>query len=315
MKARSRWLERLLALVLGLALGLWIAWGLAPVEYTDASPALLRADFKDDYRLLIARAYLATGDLEQAQQRLAALNDPSPVQALSLQAQALLAAGAPRESVDALALLAEDLRGDWQAAYTDVSRTPRPTRTVTPSPTLPPLQTATPTFTPTPTPSNTPTPLPPTRTGTPGTPDVTPTRRIRPTPTQTPTRGPRPTLARTPTPSPTPGLPFIVVEREIICDPARPPGLLEIYARDAANRPVPGVKLVLHWEGQEEVFYTGLKPEVEIGYADALLQPEVMYGLSVYPGGAYIQEVTAPLCPGQNSTDFYGVLRLTVQQP
>ncbi len=315
MRTRSRWVEAGLALFFGLALGLWIAWGLAPVEYTDAPPSLLRADFKDEYRLLIARAYLATGDLARAQQRLAALEDPSPPQALALQAQAMLAAGAPRVDAEALALLAQDLRGGLVADLPAPSRQPLATGTQAFAATLPPLRTATPTFTPTPTPSNTPTPVPPTRTGTPGTPDVTATHPLTRTPTITPTRGQPATPTPSPTPSPTPGLPFIVFERQIICDPALPPGLLEVYARDAAWQPVAGVKLVLRWEGQETPFFTGLQPEKDPGYADALLLPEVVYALEVFPGGTYIQEVVAPQCTTDAGEPFYGVLRLTLRQP
>ncbi|NPA30376.1 MAG: hypothetical protein GXO37_00065, partial [Chloroflexi bacterium] len=47
----------LTGLLLGFGLGLFIAWVLAPVRYTDTAPDRLRADFKDAYRTLIALAY------------------------------------------------------------------------------------------------------------------------------------------------------------------------------------------------------------------------------------------------------------------
>jgi hypothetical protein len=44
----------LTGLVLGAALGLFYAWWIRPVTYTNTSPASLRAEFKDQYCALIA---------------------------------------------------------------------------------------------------------------------------------------------------------------------------------------------------------------------------------------------------------------------
>jgi len=60
----------ILALVIGIGLGLVYAWFISPIEYVDATPQVLRADFKDDYRVAIAAAYAATGNLERARSRL-----------------------------------------------------------------------------------------------------------------------------------------------------------------------------------------------------------------------------------------------------
>ena len=69
-------------LAIGLALGLLIAWVIAPVEYTDTSPASMREEFKDQYRLAIASAYNATGNLERARARLALVGDQDVLLAL-----------------------------------------------------------------------------------------------------------------------------------------------------------------------------------------------------------------------------------------
>ena len=88
---RRSWLAEnlylLTGLLIGLGLGLLYAWVISPVKYVDTSPASLRADFKDGYRAAIASAYLASGNVERAQSRLALLGDPNPVQALVNQAQ------------------------------------------------------------------------------------------------------------------------------------------------------------------------------------------------------------------------------------
>jgi len=56
--------------LLGLLVGLLIGWVFWPTGYYNATPAMLRQDFRDDYLVWVAREYAATRDLEQAQQRL-----------------------------------------------------------------------------------------------------------------------------------------------------------------------------------------------------------------------------------------------------
>ena len=112
--SRRSWLAEnlylLTGLLVGLGLGLLYAWVISPVKYVDTSPASLRADFKDGYRAVIASAYLAIGNIERAQSRLALLGDPDPVQALIDQAQQARSQGDPTHSANALSLLAEALQ-------------------------------------------------------------------------------------------------------------------------------------------------------------------------------------------------------------
>ncbi|NOH04146.1 MAG: hypothetical protein HND47_20320 [Chloroflexi bacterium] len=57
---RSTALHIILALLAGLGVGLFYSWRISPVTYVDAHPALLRADFKDQYRIVIAASYEST---------------------------------------------------------------------------------------------------------------------------------------------------------------------------------------------------------------------------------------------------------------
>jgi hypothetical protein len=116
----------LTGLVIGVVLGLAMAWILQPVEYTDTSPSSLKAAYKDHYRLLIASAYAATGDLVRARARLELLGDENTLQALTEQAQRTLAAGNAPEEARALGLLALAL---GQSA-------PGPAGAITPQPVL-----------------------------------------------------------------------------------------------------------------------------------------------------------------------------------
>jgi len=103
----------LTGLILGFLLGLFYAWLINPVVYSNTEPATLRADFKDNYRLTIAQAYAASGDVERAQSRLALLRDEDTVFALGSQAQQALAAGFS-EDARALALLASAVQGEGE---------------------------------------------------------------------------------------------------------------------------------------------------------------------------------------------------------
>jgi len=67
--------EWLIAIIAGFALGLFYAWVLSPVRYTDTIPNTLRADFKDQFRIAIAASYASTHDLGRAKARLALLGD------------------------------------------------------------------------------------------------------------------------------------------------------------------------------------------------------------------------------------------------
>lgn len=56
-------------LVVGLILGLIIAWGLWPVELTDAPISTLRNDLKQDYLVMAIQSFSQTKDVVAAQQR------------------------------------------------------------------------------------------------------------------------------------------------------------------------------------------------------------------------------------------------------
>jgi hypothetical protein len=65
----------ILGVVLGLLLGLIIGWGLWPVQWTNASPAVLREDLQKDYLRMTIDSYNRTGDPNVAMQRWNNLGD------------------------------------------------------------------------------------------------------------------------------------------------------------------------------------------------------------------------------------------------
>lgn len=66
----SRW-PYVAVFILGTLVGWFVlGWYLFPVQYTDTYPTDLRAEIQDDYILMVAESYAATGDLRTAAKRL-----------------------------------------------------------------------------------------------------------------------------------------------------------------------------------------------------------------------------------------------------
>jgi hypothetical protein len=59
----------ILGVVLGLLLGLILGWGIWPVQWTNATPQVLRSDLQDDYMRMTIDSYNRTGDINTAVQR------------------------------------------------------------------------------------------------------------------------------------------------------------------------------------------------------------------------------------------------------
>jgi hypothetical protein len=277
--------EFILALLLGFGLGLAYAWFITPVEYINAEPSQLRSDFKDEFRAVIAAAYAANGNFDRARARLAVLADADPVQALSAQAQQMLAAGKPFNQVSEVAQLASELQSGGR------------------SPTIPPTaQFVQETLTN----SQTDTQLT-------NIPTSVETVIVQATDSAAlvVTLTPRPTT----TPTVTPGPAFALVAQEPICDPNKSRGLLQVMVMDTRKRQVPGVEIIVTWNGGEDRFFTGFKPELGNGYADFRMTDSTAYSVRVVEGGTQVPNVIAPPCSGPDGDSFIGDLLLTFQQP
>ncbi|MBM3179897.1 MAG: hypothetical protein FJZ86_06035 [Chloroflexi bacterium] len=292
-------LHLLLALLTGLGLGLAYSWFISPVTYVDANPAILRADFKDQYRVVIAASYASTHNLPRARARLELLNDTDPIGELSAQAQRMVGLGESLERVQPLAQLATDLQQGFASVSptathftnTNIFNTPNIETTVdelsaTQTPTNQLMEEATP-F---PTLSFEQTPL---------------------VPIQVTTSTPRPTF----TPIPRPGGPFILVGQDSICEPGLPSSLLQFILMDGRRKQVPGIEIIVTWSQGEDRFFTGFKPELGNGYADFVMQADIIYNVRVVEGGAFVPNISAPSCTDPNGVKYSGGLLLTFQQP
>jgi len=276
--------ELIVGLIIGAALGLSYAWIISPTRYIDAIPASLRADFKDQYRIAISAAYASTSDIQRARARLALLGDADSVQTLSAQAQQMLANEADIKTVNQIAQLASDLQGKNIAppVHTQTIFTPLANTTLIPSPNV--------TENPPQTESVSATEQP-----------QSPISAVTPRPTQTPTA--------------TSGAPFTILSQETVCKSNLTEALLQVYVIDSHRRPIPGVELIVTWDGGEDHFFTGFKPELGNGYADFQMQANVSYTLRVGSGGTPATNLTVPVCPSANGNTFNGGLSITFQQP
>ena len=127
----------LTGLVLGLLLSVAIAWLFRPPEFVDikVAPSALRSDYKEQYRAMIARAYLADGDLVRAQARLELLGDEDIYRALAEHAQRAQALGLTE--AHALSVLASALSPDLGAPPSGLlAPSPTPFATVVFTPTV-----------------------------------------------------------------------------------------------------------------------------------------------------------------------------------
>lgn len=284
-------------LILGVALGILYTWVLVPVETIETQPIDLRADFKDAYRVLIARAYQSNYDLDRAEARLALVGDEDPVRALSVQAQLTLGEEGQENAARALGLLAAAIQGN-PPSNTDnpvQSATPAELSNTTPSPTT---ELTTPTATQQADQSNN-----PTQTATPGGPTPTEGTII---PTLTPTLPPTATA--------TPGPPFVLDTIQLACDPDIDPPLIQVSVSDAAGNPVPGVAILITWETNTNRFVTGLKPEYGLGYADYTMDPAITYSLRLEDGGAPVNSITGRMCEDAEEP-YWGSWQFNFVQP
>jgi len=289
--------DLIIALLLGLGLGLAYSWLISPLRVVDADPIALRADFKDNYRSAIAAAYAATGNLPRAQARLILLGDNNSPDILNSQAQRLIASGASGEfqQADQLVALASALQnGTGQVSL--------PTSTPTTSENGTTAITASITALPSPT-----TDIPSEFTETP---QMTETQNVD-TQVIVSTATPRPTR----TPIPTVGVPFTLVAQDSVCDNTLPDGLLQVFIFNSKHRQVPGAKIIITWDNGEEQFFTGLKPEVGNGYADYTMSPDITYTLRLANGSDIASGLIAPTCQTPTGETFLGGIKLTFQQP
>lgn len=280
MKERGGCLFILTGLILGLVVGALVSFVISPMQYVNVSPAMLKKEDKDIYRGLIAAAYNLRGDLGRAKARIGLLQDENSVQSLTAQAQQTIAKGGLAQEARGLALLAAAMNEQPILLETQAEDTPTEMAVVsTPTdfPTLPPLKTES---------SETEaeqTPIPQV---------VFPTIEPRPIPSD----------------------PFMLKDRKSLCD-LEMMNQLQVFVIDKAGKPIPGVEIIVTWQGGEDHFFTGLKPQVDLGYADFSMVPGELYNLRLANGGDSATRISPPNCKLDSGMEYTGGVKLIFGLP
>jgi len=278
---RGNW-YLLTGLILGLALGLIYAWVISPVTEVDTHPNLLRDDYKDIYRSIISHAYQANTNLPRAKARLDLIGDDDPALALAAQAQRFLAENGDTEMAKVLANLSASLQ---------IAAGPAAT------------------------------PVPPTVTTMPEDENNSSSNNGGNSENDdqdsaSSTREPTSEVPTSPTPSPTSSPPFILQDSSPICDPTLGETLIQIIATDGSGEGVPGITLeIALGTNPNEVFYTGLKPELGLGYADYLAEPGLTYQIEVPDSGLVISDIEVPTCKTETEDSYWGSWEIYITHP
>jgi hypothetical protein len=268
-------------IILGIGIGLFVAWVVSPVAYVDTAPASLRSDYKNQYRRMIALAFSADKDIGRARQRLTLLQDADSIKALSSEAQQVLAAGGSVDDARALAVLASAL-------------TEKPTDA--PGGTMPV------------TPTGGSDPATATLDASQSVLTATPQAVQNATPEETFT--PRPTSVV----QPTLGSPFYLVTKDAVCDPKLPQGLLQVQINNSAGQPADGLRIHVSWNDGEDYFYTGLMPEFNPGYAEFTMKQGKIYSVQVGEGGEPVNDLSAQECTNADNSTYLGGWKLEFGQ-
>jgi hypothetical protein len=105
------------------------------------------------------------------------------------------------------------------------------------------------------------------------------------------------------------------MSRQKVCDPPLDEPLFQIEALNSFGDPVPGVSVIVNWDSNEDRFFTGLKPEKGLGYADYIPTPEVAYMIRLQEDGQAVKDLFAPECIGPFGERYWGAWLLRFVQP
>ncbi len=266
------WVGLFLGLAVGLGGGLFYAWVVDVRVEFDTEPWQLQEQDKAQYTVAVALAYAYDSDLSRAVARLIELRPPGdPIQAAADVACRLATTGYVNSSSGLRAIRAVmrfyQLQGRSGCADTLIAMVEAPT---------PVVQIDLPT----------PTPLPP----------------ATKTPTPAPAVRPTLTLPLVVIPTAQPQSDFNLVSINTFCD-TELSGLIEVFVQDFNGQGIPGQAVRVRWDGGEDTFFTGLKPERGPGYADFQMKPDTGYTIEM-PGRS--NPSTQPLVAAPCVTDGGG---------
>lgn len=276
----------LTGLILGFVISVATTMFFIPVIYANVPPETLTAIDKDQYRLMIARAYQADHDSGRALARLGLLRDDNVIESLIQQAQR----SPLKSNAQTLLFLYEDLQkiitkegspnpeAPTQATLpaqstvqNDETQSPETTETIDQS-----IRTATPVAT---------------------LPQVTNTPEINVIENQTNK------------------IPFRMDESKEVCNPYYNESLIQVEVFDKELDALANTKIMVTWDGGQDIFYTGFYPEISLGYADFNMTPNINYTVKVGDVGELIQNISSPQCTDDAGSTYWGSIYLRFNEP
>lgn len=274
-------MKRLIAALfaLGLVLGVAYARLIDPIRITDASPAQVTHEYQRQWIVMAAEALVQDGNWDRTHARLDTLRDPALPQTVKTLFEQFDAQGV-KSAARALAQLADQLNARTAGMSVYLAGP-----TITPTPQSAPAVTRAS--------SSAPATLRPT---TPG---------ETPTPTVTP-------RAVTPTPVPTLNPAYQIISQIAECTRATLTPQIRVTVQDAAGQGLPGVTIWIIWDGGEDRFVTGLKPEISAGYGDFDMLPDRNYNVSIdQRESVIVSGLQAEACAGGGSISWRMIIRQT----
>jgi len=276
----------LTGLIFGLLVGFAVTFILLPVQYSNVPPETLQSVDKDQYRLMIAYAFKSDHDIGRANARLGLLREENLSEVVLNQAQR----SERRSDAQILLNLSEALKETPSTITTLLPSTPQtiiqnPTITNEPtinstietvSPTIQTIRTATQGFT-------------------------------QSVPTITPFPSPTTMISST--------IPFRLTSQKIVCNPNYLTPFIQIEVFDKSNNPMANIRILVNWEGGQDIFYTGYFPEISAGYADIEIDPSVTYSIRIGEIGEIVNQITAPECKDDSGNTYSGTISLTFSEP
>ena len=252
----------LLGVVIGLVGALFYAWVIAPIAYTEVGPSRFSDKYKQEYIYLVSQSYAADGDWGRAEQRLTALEDPALNQTIAALLETYLREQQTPPVIENLARLAQSLGVEDKAVALFAPTPAGPIPTDTPTPAAPTEPTIIPTDKPTPS--------------------------VTPDPSTTPTSSPEP--------SPTARPNYRLLAQNPTCEKGESVSLLVVETQDALLNQLPGVEVLVTWEGGTDHFFTGFKPALGAGYGDFEMEPGVSYTVQLADGSPEISGLRLEPC-------------------
>jgi len=276
----------LTGIIFGLLIGFAVTFVVLPVQYSNVPPETLQSVDKDQYRLMIAYAFKADHDIGRANARLGLLREENLSEVVLNQAQR----SERRSDAQILLNLSEALKETQSTGVVILTSTPQ---TIIQSPTISKETTIRST-----------------------TETITPTIQTIRTATKEPTQT---VSSRTPLPSPTimisSTIPFRLSSQKSVCDPNNLVPYIQIEVVDKSNNPMANIRVLVNWEGGQDIFYTGYFPEISAGYADFEMDPSITYSIRIGEIGEVVEQIVAPECKDDSGNNYWGSISLSFSEP